>query len=175
MKSIGRFSMIQLKEKHPLAIRWFHWVSFPLLFLMIWSGVLIYWANGIYRIGWGRITLLRFFPSWFYDSEHPSAVGGRHGAPLLLHVVFCGKRRSLCLYLAFSGEWRDAYLIAGPFATLVLVTLHDLHLRKTPRPKVSTTGRNASPTRVSLSWRWAAWSPDSRSTNRCNCHGLPVC
>lgn len=36
--------MKQLVRKHPLAIRWFHWLNFPLLALMIWSGTLIYWA-----------------------------------------------------------------------------------------------------------------------------------
>ena len=36
--------MKKLVKKHPLAIRWFHWINFPLLALMIWSGTLIYWA-----------------------------------------------------------------------------------------------------------------------------------
>ena len=40
-------------QKHPLAIRWFHWINFPVIFIMIWSGLLIYWANDVYRIGWG--------------------------------------------------------------------------------------------------------------------------
>ena len=59
--------MIQLKEKHPLAIRWFHWVSFPLLFLMMWSGLLIYWANGVYRVGWGKIRCFAFSPAGSTD------------------------------------------------------------------------------------------------------------
>ena len=37
-------------HKHPLAIRWFHWFNFPILALMIWSGILIYWANDVYKI-----------------------------------------------------------------------------------------------------------------------------
>ena len=43
--------MKTLKKKHPLAIRWLHWINFPVLFLMIWSGLLIYWSNPVYRIG----------------------------------------------------------------------------------------------------------------------------
>ena len=35
---------IRLVKKHPLAIRWMHWINFPVLFLMIWSGVLILWS-----------------------------------------------------------------------------------------------------------------------------------
>ena len=55
--------MKKIVEKHPLAIRWFHWVNFPVLTLMIWSGLLIYWANDVYRMGWGDTTLLQFFPA----------------------------------------------------------------------------------------------------------------
>jgi len=55
--------MPRLIHKHSLAIRWFHWVNFPLLTVMIWSGLLIYWANGVYRIGIGSWTLLEFFPA----------------------------------------------------------------------------------------------------------------
>src|ERR1700722_12876299 len=29
---------IRLDKKHPLAIRWMHWINFPVLFTMIWSG-----------------------------------------------------------------------------------------------------------------------------------------
>ena len=43
--------MKRLEKKHPLAIRWFHWINFPALTVMIWSGMLIYWANDVYRIG----------------------------------------------------------------------------------------------------------------------------
>jgi len=31
----------RLEKKHPLAIRWQHWINFPLLTMMIWSGMLI--------------------------------------------------------------------------------------------------------------------------------------
>ena len=57
---------LQMKAKHPLAIRWCHWVNFPLLALMIWSGLWIYWANDVYRIGVGSVTLFKFFPESFY-------------------------------------------------------------------------------------------------------------
>src|SRR5258708_25778673 len=54
-----------------------HWVNFPLLFVMIYSGILIYWADSqheglnahrVYRIGIGYWTLFRFFPQWFYNN-----------------------------------------------------------------------------------------------------------
>jgi hypothetical protein len=31
-----------------VAIRWFRWINFPLLEIMIWSGLLIYWAYPVY-------------------------------------------------------------------------------------------------------------------------------
>jgi thiosulfate reductase cytochrome b subunit len=40
--------MPRIIKKHPLALRWFHWVNFPILALMIWSGTLILWANDVY-------------------------------------------------------------------------------------------------------------------------------
>jgi hypothetical protein len=60
--------MLRLEAKHPRAVRWFHWIKVPLLAGMIWSGLLIYWANDVYRIGWGGLTLFHFFPNWFYDA-----------------------------------------------------------------------------------------------------------
>jgi hypothetical protein len=38
-------AMITVEYKHSLATRWMHWLNFPLLFLMIYSGILIYWAD----------------------------------------------------------------------------------------------------------------------------------
>ena len=48
----------RLEKKHPLAIRWLHWLNFPLLGMMIWSGLLIYWANPIYALYIGGYELL---------------------------------------------------------------------------------------------------------------------
>jgi thiosulfate reductase cytochrome b subunit len=41
---------VRLVKKHPLAIRWNHWINFPVLFIMIWSGILILWANDVYPV-----------------------------------------------------------------------------------------------------------------------------
>src|SRR5260370_39472609 len=69
----------RIKCKHSLAIRWMHWINFPLLVVMIYSGLLIYWAdsqhegmNGhrVYRVGFGSQTLLRLFPPSFYNNLH---------------------------------------------------------------------------------------------------------
>ena len=31
--------MKKVIKKHPLAIRWFHWINFPVIAIMIWSGI----------------------------------------------------------------------------------------------------------------------------------------
>jgi hypothetical protein len=70
---------VSIKYKHSLAVRWMHWINFPLLALMIYSGLLIYWADSqheglnahrVYRVGFGSWTLFRLFPPWFYDNLH---------------------------------------------------------------------------------------------------------
>ena len=62
--------MKQIALKHLRAIRWFHWINFPLLAIMIWTGMWIYWANDVYRVGWGDLTILHFFPDSIYDLTH---------------------------------------------------------------------------------------------------------
>ncbi len=55
--------MLRVEKKHPRAIRWFHWINFPLLLLMIWSGMLIYWANDVYSLG-----PIIYFPTGFTNA-----------------------------------------------------------------------------------------------------------
>src|SRR5882757_9350596 len=55
----------RIEKKHSLAVRWFHWLNFPILSVMIWSGLLIYWANDVYKLGWNDTTILKFFPDSF--------------------------------------------------------------------------------------------------------------
>jgi thiosulfate reductase cytochrome b subunit len=123
--------MTRLEEKHPLAIRWFHWISFPLLFLMVWSGLLVYWANDMYRVGLGETTLFHFFPDWFYRGLN---IAQRLAEGMALHFfcmwLFVLNGVTYVLYLAFSGEWRKVLPDRHSLRDAVLVALYDLHLRK---------------------------------------------
>ncbi len=124
-------------KKHPLAIRWFHWVNFPILAIMIWSGLLIYWANDIYRVGWGDTTILKFFPDSFYKAFN---ISGRLAEGMALHFVFMWffviNGLLYVLYTVISGEWRYLWPERKSFKEAWLVVLHDLHLRKTTPPQV---------------------------------------
>jgi thiosulfate reductase cytochrome b subunit len=127
--------MKRIEPKHPRATRWFHWINVPLLFLMIWSGMMIYWANDVYRIGWGDWTLFHFFPDWFYSGlnlPHRLAEG------MALHFFFMWffalNGLAYVIYTIASGEWR--YLLPGrnSFREAITVVLHDLHLSKVEPP-----------------------------------------
>jgi hypothetical protein len=99
--------MTIIEKKHPLAIRWFHWLNFPILTLMIWSGLLIYWANDVYRIGWGDTTLLQFFPNSFYEALNlKSRLADGMATHFILMWFFFLNGLLYVLYTAFSGEWR---------------------------------------------------------------------
>jgi thiosulfate reductase cytochrome b subunit len=110
-----------------LAVRWFHWINFPVLMLMIWSGLLIYWANDVYRIG-----PFHFFPDWVYDSLH---IDHKLADGMALHFFFMWfftlNGVAYVAYTILSGEWR--YLVPQSWSTFRdagQVVLFDLGLRK---------------------------------------------
>ncbi len=129
--------MKKIVKKHPLAIRWFHWVNFPVLTVMIWSGLLIYWANDIYRLGWGDKTLLKFFPQSVYDALHvPFHLSTGMAFHFFFMWFFFINGILYVLYTIFSGEWRYLLPEKSSFKEAWQVVLHDLHLRKTAPPQV---------------------------------------
>lgn len=133
-------SILSLREKHPLATRWMHWLNFPLLFIMIWSGLMIYWADSdpadqypheVYRIGIGSWTLVRFFPDSFYN--HLGLIFSlAKGLSWHFFVMWLFGVNGLLyvIYTFVSGAWRD--LVPGRHALRDAwhVLLHDLHLRR---------------------------------------------
>src|SRR5579883_1713370 len=121
----------RLEKKHPLAIRWFHWINFPVLMVMIWSGMLIYWANDVYRVGVGSHTLFKFFPERVYTTFHWNQRLAEGMAWHFLFMWFFAINGILyVLYTALSGEWRALLPNRRSLVEAVQVTLHDLHLSK---------------------------------------------
>jgi thiosulfate reductase cytochrome b subunit len=124
---------MRLEKKHPLAIRWFHWINFPLLALMIWSGILIYWAWPAYapvkleQTTWRALHVnnrlaegmaLHFFFMWLF------------GVNGVLYV----------LYTLVSGEWRELVPRRGTLREAWQVLLHDLRIRREPLPRKKFNG-----------------------------------
>lgn len=126
-------------EKHPRANRWMHWINFPLLLVMIWSGLRIYWADradpfgvGIGFIGWHWFEL---FPDAFNEKlllERQLARG------LAFHFtfgwLFAANGVAYGLYLWRSGGWRHILPDRHSLGDAAKVTAHDLHLSKSALP-----------------------------------------
>ena len=128
--------MLRLEAKHPRAVRWFHWINVPLLVGMIWSGLLIYWANDVYRIGWGRFTLFHFFPNWFYDVLHLKfRLAEGMAWHFFLMWLFVVNGLAYVTYTAVSGEWRQLLPNRRSLREAIQVALHDLKIVKTLPPQ----------------------------------------
>ncbi|MEP7250969.1 MAG: cytochrome b/b6 domain-containing protein [Ginsengibacter sp.] len=138
--------MKKVIKKHPLAIRWLHWINFPILAVMIWSGLLIYWANDAYRVGWGNTTIIKFFPDSFFKALH---VPFRLAEGMSIHFVFMWlfaiNGFLYVLYLFISGEWRLIFPNKKSLKESWLVVLHDLHIKKgiPPQKKYNAAQRIA--------------------------------
>lgn len=142
-----------LRQKHPLALRWFHWVNFPVIATMVWSGLLIFWANHQGSIAFfGHQVLPESFfqphaPAW-WPNWLPHFVDSSSGKPetyiyTLQYRLAEGMYWHFCFfwlftingmayiaYLAISGEWKrilpqkKSFLLAGK------VFLHDVWILK---------------------------------------------
>jgi thiosulfate reductase cytochrome b subunit len=135
-----------LEKKHPLAIRWMHWINFPVLFTMIWSGILIYWndsdnayqhPHAVYRVGLGKFTLLRFFPPWFYTNHIGSfswdmrfQVTRALGYHFFFMWLFLINGLLYVIFLLWSREWKFMVPTRDSIREAIQVTLVDLHIRK---------------------------------------------
>ena len=128
--------MEEIKEKHSLAMRWTHWINFPILAIMIWSGMLIYWANDAYSITVFGYKLIHFFPDWFYKLF---SIRRRLAEGMAFHFLFMWfftlNGLFYVLYTLISGEWRELLPKRNSFKEAWLVLLHDLHIIKFAPPQ----------------------------------------
>src|SRR5260370_8464722 len=121
-----------------------HGINFALLALMIYSGLLIYWADSqheglnahrVYRVALGSWTLFRLFPPWFYnnlDLKFQLAKGlGYH---FFFMWFFALNGVAYVLYTLLSGEWRDLTPNRGSFAQAIQVTFQVLCFMKNQLP-----------------------------------------
>jgi thiosulfate reductase cytochrome b subunit len=126
----------QLEYKHTLATRWLHWVNFPLLAMMVWSGLLIYWAYPAYGLWIGGYEVFHFFPAGFFEFL---GVPYRLAEGLRLHFffmwLFAANGVAYVLHLAVSGEWRSIVPVPGSIGRAGRVVLRDLKIIKTAPPQ----------------------------------------
>jgi len=140
---------IRLEKKHPLAIRWMHWVNFPVLFTMIWSGLVIYWNDSepgwthpheVYRVGVGSLTLVRLFPPWFWKAFSPVIVTKGLTYHFFFMWIFAVNGILYVAYLLISGEWRLLVPERRTVRDAIQVVLVALRLRKGLPPKKKYNG-----------------------------------
>jgi len=139
---------MKIVAKHSLAIRWFHWINFPAIMLMMWSGMLIYWANDVYKL-----YSFHFFPDWFYapvvdgfsihaakEQEVPLynlrfRLAEGMGWHFLFFWIFTFNGLLYVGYLVFSRQWREIVPDRNSWKESIQVVLHDLKIRKKPLPR----------------------------------------
>ena len=133
--------MPRLEQKHALATRIFHWANVPILAVMIYSGLLIYWANDVYGLRLGGVTLVKFFPAWFYRALH---VDHRLAEGMAWHFTFMWlfalNGLLYVTYTAWSGGWRHLIPDRHTFAEAWRVVRHDLGLSPEPLPRRKFNG-----------------------------------
>jgi thiosulfate reductase cytochrome b subunit len=117
-----------------------HWINVPVLAVMIWSGLLIYWANDEYRLDLGVFSF-HFFPDGFYDALN---LKFRLAEGMAWHFTFMWffAINGLCyvMYTFVSGEWRHLLPNRHTPGEAWHVVLHDLKLRKQPPPRAKFNG-----------------------------------
>jgi thiosulfate reductase cytochrome b subunit len=98
---------------------------------MIWSGILIYWGNDVYKLGWGDKTLLKFFPDSIYKALH---IPFRLAEGMSLHFFFMWfftiNGIVYFFYLLFSKEYKLIFPHRRALKEAWQVILHDLHIKR---------------------------------------------
>jgi thiosulfate reductase cytochrome b subunit len=128
-------------QKHSLPTRVFHWLNVAFLAAMLWSGLLIYWANPVYRVGLGRHTLIALFPDRFFAAlGAPFRLAEGMAIHFLFMWLFAINGALFVAHLWWSGEWRD--LIPGRHAIreAAQIVRRQLHLGSVEPPRRPMNG-----------------------------------
>jgi len=123
-------------KKHPLALRWMHWVNFPVMMVMVYSGMRIYWANDEYALGIGGWEIFKFWPVAVNDTLQ---LNQRLAKGIAYHLTFGWffviNGVAYVAFLAIRGNWRHIVPDRQAMRDAGKVMLHDLKLRKRPPPQ----------------------------------------
>lgn len=113
--------------------RIFHWVNVLALGLMVWSGLLIYWAHDPYDLQIGSFKLLHFFPQQFYDQL---GLGRQLAKGMAWHFLamwlFAVNVLTFLAIWAWRGEWRSTVPTPATLKLLLPTVRDDLLGRPVP-------------------------------------------
>jgi thiosulfate reductase cytochrome b subunit len=112
-------------KKHPLSLRWNHWLNFPLITLMTLSGLAIYWAYPAY-----------FIPrEWLKEIglDHKLAVGLSWHFAMGLFFIVNGIFYSVFLFM--TGHYKYLLPDRHSLKEAFRVVLHDLGFKKIALPE----------------------------------------
>lgn len=119
---------MRVREKHAFTLRLVHWFNVPLLALMIWSGLLIYWATDPYYS--------IFFPKWFFELFNiPSRLAEGMAIHFLIGWLFVINGLVYLCWFLFSGHWREVLPSLQTFKLIGPTILHDIGLKKEAPPQ----------------------------------------
>jgi thiosulfate reductase cytochrome b subunit len=123
--------MVKIRHKHPFAVRWFHWINFPVIFIMIWSGTCIYWAYDEYSVKYGDTVLIDFYPEPVFNALNtPYKLATGMGWHFTFMWLFALNGMLYLSYLIFSGQWRYILPERRSMHDAFLVVLNDLGIKK---------------------------------------------
>lgn len=111
---------VKIIEKHSLILRLTHWLNVPLLLIMIWSGILIYWAHQAYfkipnMVGPFQVHhRLAEGMGWHFFIMWPFVLNG-------FVYIF---------YQVFSGQWKELIPNRKTFRDLIPFLLHEFKIKK---------------------------------------------
>ncbi len=121
------------QKKHSLAVRWMHWINFPVLMVMMYSGMRIYWADvrDPYVLGLGGWEIFTFWPDAVnsgLELERRLAKG------IAFHLnfgwFFVLNGLAYMFVLSRKGEWRHIVPDLQSVKDVGRSVAHDLHLRR---------------------------------------------
>ena len=119
------------KKKHSLALRWMHWLNFPLLMVMMYSGMRIYWSDlqDPYTLGIGGWEIFTFWPERVNTGLQLDA---KLAKGIAFHLnfgwFFVINGAIYTLWLTRKGNWRHIVPDWQGLKDARKVVAHDLHL-----------------------------------------------
>ncbi|MGI9606265.1 MAG: molybdopterin-dependent oxidoreductase [Acidimicrobiales bacterium] len=116
-------------ERHRRGNRWMHWINFPLLTVMIWSGLRIYWADlrDPFVAGIGGWEVFTFFPDWV---NGPLGLERRLARGMAFHFsfgwLFLINGIAFAVYLTRTKGWRNFVPSRSDLSNIPGVLRHEI-------------------------------------------------